>query len=224
MLGGLERVGRLLIMVRRRRWFCVYDGEKDCWDLDALDKIERDYLEKKKRGEEREAEVKEDVDDGAMYDELLLEAVNNFERNSSSGGGMEVTSRTTPPPTQQATITNYFNTTVPLEVAVEYPKRKEIVTDLVWPKDVIANDLQPEETPIVKEYATTWIYPSNMPEREYQFQMVRSCLVANTLVSLPTGLGKTFIAAVVMYNFWRWFPQAKVGQDVHSHTHIPRES
>lgn len=24
------------------------------------------------------------------------------------------------------------------------------------------------------------------------------------------GLGKTFIAAVVMYNFWRWYPQGKV--------------
>jgi Fanconi anemia group M protein len=24
------------------------------------------------------------------------------------------------------------------------------------------------------------------------------------------GLGKTFIAAVVMYNFYRWFPQGKV--------------
>lgn len=29
-------------------------------------------------------------------------------------------------------------------------------------------------------------------------------------MSLPTGLGKTFIAAVVMYNFFRWYPQGKV--------------
>ena len=27
---------------------------------------------------------------------------------------------------------------------------------------------------------------------------------------LPTGLGKTFIAAVVMYNYYRWFPSGKV--------------
>ena len=32
----------------------------------------------------------------------------------------------------------------------------------------------------------------------------------NTLVSLPTGLGKTLIAAVVMYNYYRWFPTGKV--------------
>lgn len=30
------------------------------------------------------------------------------------------------------------------------------------------------------------------------------------MVCLPTGLGKTFIAAVVMFNFYRWFPQSKV--------------
>jgi len=30
------------------------------------------------------------------------------------------------------------------------------------------------------------------------------------LVSLPTGLGKTLIAAVVMYNYYRWFPTGKV--------------
>ncbi len=29
-------------------------------------------------------------------------------------------------------------------------------------------------------------------------------------VCLPTGLGKTFIAAVVMYNFYRWYPQGKL--------------
>ena len=50
----------------------------------------------------------------------------------------------------------------------------------------------------------TWIYPSNLSRREYQFEIVQSCLYKNTLVCLPTGLGKTFIAAVVMYNFYRY--------------------
>ena len=52
----------------------------------------------------------------------------------------------------------------------------------------------------------TWIYPTNYPVRSYQFDIVKSSLFENTLVSLPTGLGKTFIAAVVMYNFYRWVP------------------
>lgn len=33
----------------------------------------------------------------------------------------------------------------------------------------------------------------------------------NTLVCLPTGLGKTLIAAVVMYNHYRWFPTVGTG-------------
>ncbi|XP_051163490.1 Fanconi anemia group M protein [Leptopilina boulardi] len=55
-----------------------------------------------------------------------------------------------------------------------------------------------------------WIYPENYPIREYQFTIVKKALFQNTLVCLPTGLGKTFIAAVLMYNFWRWYPKGKV--------------
>ncbi len=43
-----------------------------------------------------------------------------------------------------------------------------------------------------------------------KFKIVESSLYQNTLVSLPTGLGKTFIAAVVMYNFFRWYPSSKI--------------
>ncbi|XP_063103160.1 Fanconi anemia group M protein isoform X2 [Cavia porcellus] len=55
-----------------------------------------------------------------------------------------------------------------------------------------------------------WIYPTNCPVRDYQLHISRTALFCNTLVCLPTGLGKTFIAAVVMYNFYRWFPSGKV--------------
>uniref|UniRef100_A0A8C3L6T1 ATP-dependent RNA helicase FANCM n=1 Tax=Chrysolophus pictus TaxID=9089 RepID=A0A8C3L6T1_CHRPC len=51
---------------------------------------------------------------------------------------------------------------------------------------------------------------ANRPERSYQLRMARAALLANTLLCLPTGLGKTFVAAVVMYNFYRWFPSGKV--------------
>eukprot|EP01018_Ginkgo_biloba_P026784 Gb_37520 [translate_table: standard] len=77
--------------------------------------------------------------------------------------------------------------------------------------------------------AKTWTYPAcgikyvvlaaydsmyfilavNVPLRDYQFAIVKTALFSNTLVSLPTGLGKTLIAAVVMYNYFRWFPAAK---------------
>ncbi len=32
-----------------------------------------------------------------------------------------------------------------------------------------------------------WIYPTNKPVRDYQFQIVNTALFNNTLVSLPTG-------------------------------------
>ncbi|XP_046962883.1 Fanconi anemia group M protein isoform X2 [Vanessa cardui] len=56
----------------------------------------------------------------------------------------------------------------------------------------------------------TWIYPTNYPIRDYQYNIIKAALLKNTLVSLPTGLGKTFIAAVVMYNFYRWYPTGKI--------------
>lgn len=51
--------------------------------------------------------------------------------------------------------------------------------------------------------ALTWVYPTNKPKRAYQEAMVETGLFANTLICLPTGLGKTLIAAVIMYNFYR---------------------
>lgn len=58
--------------------------------------------------------------------------------------------------------------------------------------------------------AKVWIYPTNYPIRGYQLKISEAALFQNTLVCLPTGLGKTFIAAVVMYNFYRWYPSGKI--------------
>ena len=63
---------------------------------------------------------------------------------------------------------------------------------------------------ICEEAAAHWIYPSHPPRRDYQFSICQAALLRNTLVCLPTGLGKTLIAAVVMYNFYRWFPDGKI--------------
>ncbi|KAF7255648.1 hypothetical protein EG68_08052 [Paragonimus skrjabini miyazakii] len=60
------------------------------------------------------------------------------------------------------------------------------------------------------EAGRTWIYPTNGSLRDYQFYITEQCLYKNTLVCLPTGLGKTFIAAVVLHNFMRWYPAGKV--------------
>lgn len=57
----------------------------------------------------------------------------------------------------------------------------------------------------------TWVYPTNLgPTRDYQFSIVKNGLFNNTLVALPTGLGKTFIAATIMLNYYRWMKSAKI--------------
>lgn len=50
----------------------------------------------------------------------------------------------------------------------------------------------------------------NVPLRDYQFSITKTALFSNTLVALPTGLGKTLIAAVVMFNYFRWFPEGNM--------------
>jgi Fanconi anemia group M protein len=80
-------------------------------------------------------------------------------------------------------------------------------------RNFVLRGYQPGRVPLVLgELQKTWIYPKGdkFGEREYQLAISRSAILHNTLVSLPTGLGKTLIAAVVMYNFYRWFPTGKV--------------
>lgn len=57
----------------------------------------------------------------------------------------------------------------------------------------------------------TWTYPTNLGAiRDYQYSIVQNGLFHNLLVALPTGLGKTFIAATIMLNFFRWTKEAQI--------------
>ena len=57
----------------------------------------------------------------------------------------------------------------------------------------------------------TWVYPTNLGTiRDYQFSIVSGGLYHNLLVALPTGLGKTFIAATIMLNWFRWTKDAQI--------------
>ncbi|KAI2618383.1 P-loop containing nucleoside triphosphate hydrolase protein [Hypoxylon sp. NC1633] len=79
---------------------------------------------------------------------------------------------------------------------------------------VFRADLPPEAPThheLESEAMKTWVYPTNLgPTRDYQFSIVKNGLFNNTLVALPTGLGKTFIAATIMLNYFRWMKSAKI--------------
>jgi hypothetical protein len=90
-----------------------------------------------------------------------------------------------------------------------FQNRSSASASNVVERNTVNRGYQPGPVPLVQgEALKTWIYPKSdkFVEREYQLAISRSAIMQNTLVSLPTGLGKTLIAAVVMYNFYRWFP------------------
>ncbi|KAL5115306.1 3'-5' DNA helicase [Pleosporales sp. CAS-2024a] len=61
------------------------------------------------------------------------------------------------------------------------------------------------------EAIKTWVYPTNLGTiRDYQFNIVQRGLFNNLLVALPTGLGKTFIAATIMLNWFRWTKDSQI--------------
>ena len=61
------------------------------------------------------------------------------------------------------------------------------------------------------EALQTWVYPINLGSiREYQYAIVAKGLYHNMLVALPTGLGKTFIAATIMLNWFRWTRKSQI--------------
>jgi hypothetical protein len=68
------------------------------------------------------------------------------------------------------------------------------------PSQVVSGNAK---VPVDSAHCHTWMYPTNKSVRGYQMTITEAALLENTLVCLPTGLGKTFIAAVVMYNFHR---------------------
>ncbi|GAA6016098.1 hypothetical protein JCM11491_000667 [Sporobolomyces phaffii] len=86
--------------------------------------------------------------------------------------------------------------------------REELLDTTYDPKAPIL----PIKWPPDREASKSFVYPvqADKPLRTYQYNIVTSALYKNTLVSLPTGLGKTFIAACVMLNFYRWYPKGKV--------------
>ncbi|OQE42325.1 hypothetical protein PENCOP_c004G02630 [Penicillium coprophilum] len=69
----------------------------------------------------------------------------------------------------------------------------------------------PTQHKLVKDTLDKWLYPTNLGKtRDYQFNITQAGLFHNLLVALPTGLGKTFIAATIMLNWFRWTKDSQI--------------
>ena len=128
-----------------------------------------------------------------------------FQFNSDS---VPVTQTSRPPPAKQTS--NNIKTEDLEKKEFKEPKMTEITELQSTIKVQLTGDFLKHNHRLNDATKETWVYPTNYTTRAYQLNISKTCLVRNTLVSLPTGLGKTFIAAVVMYNFYRWFPAGKI--------------
>lgn len=75
---------------------------------------------------------------------------------------------------------------------------------------VVVDNLYPTHHQLNHDNLKTYIYPSNLELRDYQFNIIKKALFQNILCALPTGLGKTFIASTVMLNWYRWTKNGKI--------------
>lgn len=100
--------------------------------------------------------------------------------------------------------TTLFGTQVPNDNPQTQSNRK-----LNWP---LANrEEPPTHHKLDRDAMKTWVYPTNLGTiRDYQYSIVAAGLYHNMLVALPTGLGKTFIAATIMLNWFRWTTHAQI--------------
>ncbi|MCJ1284907.1 3'-5' DNA helicase [Xylographa opegraphella] len=94
------------------------------------------------------------------------------------------------------------------QVIKEEPQTQS-VRRMNWP---LANRVEPPTHHILeKDALQSWVYPTNLGTiRDYQYSIVARGLYHNLLVALPTGLGKTFIAATIMLNWFRWTKDAQI--------------
>lgn len=100
--------------------------------------------------------------------------------------------------------TTLFGTQAQGHLGEAQPNRKHN-----WP---LANrDEVPTHHKLDPNALKTWVYPTNLGAiRDYQYSIVAKGLYHNMLVALPTGLGKTFIAATIMLNWFRWTSEAQI--------------
>ena len=140
----------------------------------------------------------------------------------STGSMKSVLNRSVPVTSQQALrpqmehrqrllapIGNLRQTTLFGTQAPQISSQTQSIRTHNWP---LANrEEPPTHHKLDSEALQTWVYPTNLGMiRDYQYSIVARGLYHNLLVALPTGLGKTFIAATIMLNWFRWTETAQI--------------
>lgn len=138
-------------------------------------------------------------------DAAVANLPSDFSSDSEFGSAPVLPRAVAPPSTLSFRQTTLFGTTT----SSGEPSSTQVRSNRQFRADL------PPEAPthhaLDREALETWVYPMNIgTARDYQYSIVRNGLFNNTLVALPTGLGKTFIAATVMLNFFRWTKNAKI--------------
>jgi len=152
-----------------------------------------------------------DDDDPALWEILMSSAAEEASRQSVEGianAPKSQTNRSRAPPPRS---TSFRQTTLyGMHTAQKQGRASQSQSRVhSWP--LASRDEPPTHHQINLEAMTTWVYPTNLGRiRDYQFNIVHKGLFHNLLVALPTGLGKTFIAATVMLNWFRWTKDAQI--------------
>ena len=148
----------------------------------------------------------ETIPDDDDDDIELLTAMEQFEKSNSIPS-----SSTTKPTTTSTSSSAAAASTSKWPIAYK-PEQNSKQSNYQAAVSAPANENEREHTypDFDRQSGRMWIYPTNYEKRDYQYKTVSVALFENTLVILPTGLGKTFIAAVVMYNYCRWYPTGKI--------------
>ncbi|ETI24205.1 hypothetical protein G647_03574 [Cladophialophora carrionii CBS 160.54] len=137
----------------------------------------------------------------------------NLPANGDTGGGSHQSKPTHAlAPRQQLQRSSSFRQTTLHGIHTTQPEPPRTQTQSRahnWP---LANRNEPPTHHEIDRNAMgTWVYPTNLGRiRDYQYNIVHKGLFHNVLVALPTGLGKTFIAATVMLNWYRWTKHAQI--------------
>ena len=165
-------------------------------------------------------EAEDDFDYDESYEDLLaglphdaFSSTNSFEQGSRETISISSQQEYPSQPLQNirlaAPLANLRQTTLFGTQAQGVPSQTQSSRKHNWP---MANrEEPPTHHKLDREALPTWVYPTNLGTiRDYQFSIVAKGLYHNMLVALPTGLGKTFIAATIMLNWFRWATESQI--------------